>query len=150
MNKFNKFLEDLSKNPLLLIIWVIILIGIVWAIYKGIGFIQDKIDNYNQTKDFNVEKENLSFSNSEFQSMANQIFNAMDGAGTSTDVIYNVLGKLQTKDDYNMLVKTFGVRSTTSFISSFSGTMIVWFSDELSNAEIKKVNNILSKFGITI
>ena len=150
MNKFNKFLEDLSKNPLLLIIWVIILIGIIWAIYKGIGFIQDKIDNYNQTKDFNVEKENLSFSNSEFQSMANQIFNAMDGAGTSTDVIYNVLGKLQTKDDYNMLVKTFGVRSTTSFISSFSGTMIVWFSDELSNAEIKKVNNILSKFGITI
>lgn len=138
MNKFNKFLEDLSKNPLLLIIWVIILIGIVWAIYKGIGFIQDKIDNYNQTKDFNVEKENLSFSNSEFQSMANQIFNAMDGAGTSTDVIYNVLGKLQTKDDYNMLVKTFGVRSTTSFISSFSGTMIVWFSDELSNAENKE------------
>lgn len=150
MNKFNKFLENLSKNPLLLVIWIVILIGIVYTIYKGIGFIQDKIDNYNQTKDFGVEKENLSYSNSEFQSMANQLFNAMNGAGTTTDVIYNVLGKLQTKDDYNMLVKTFGVRSSTSWVSSFSGNLIVWLTDELSNAEIKKVNNILSRFGITI
>jgi len=150
MNKFNKFLEDLSKNPMLLVIWIGVIVVAGFGIYKLFGIVKDKLNAYNATSGFEVEKNNLSFSISEFNSMANQLFNAMDGVGTSEDVIFSVFNKLQNKDDYNQLIKSFGIRSSTSFMSSFGGDLLVWLSDELSSSEIKKLNNILSKIGASI
>ena len=150
MNKFNKFLEDLSKNQMLLIMWILILIVASFGIYKLIRFIIDKISEYNATSGFNVQKENLTFSISEYNSMANQLFNAMDGAGTNEDIIFSVFNKIQTKDDYNQLIKSFGVRSSTSWTSSFSGDLLAWLSDELSSSDVKKLNNILSKIGVSL
>ena len=150
MNRFNKFLEDLSKNPMLLIMWILILIVASFGIYKLIRFIIDKISEYNATSGFNVQKENLTFSISEYNSMANQLFNAMDGAGTNEDIIFSVFNKIQTKDDYNQLIKSFGVRSSTSWTSSFSGDLLAWLSDELSSSDVKKLNNILSKIGVSL
>lgn len=150
MNRFNKFLEDLSKNPMLLIMWILILIVASFGLYKLIRFIIDKISEYNATSGFNVQKENLTFSISEYNSMANQLFNAMDGAGTNEDIIFSVFNKIQTKDDYNQLIKSFGVRSSTSWTSSFSGDLLAWLSDELSSSDVKKLNNILSKIGVSL
>ena len=150
MNKFNNFLEDLSKNPMLLIMWILILIVASFGVYKLIRFIIDKISEYNATSGFNVQKENLTFSISEYNSMANQLFNAMDGAGTNEDIIFSVFNKIQTKDDYNQLIKSFGVRSSTSWTSSFSGDLLAWLSDELSSSDVKKLNNILSKIGVSL
>lgn len=150
MNRFNKFLEDLSKNPMLLIMWILILIVASFGVYKLIRFIIDKISEYNATSGFNVQKENLTFSISEYNSMANQLFNAMDGAGTNEDIIFSVFNKIQTKDDYNQLIKSFGVRSSTSWTSSFSGDLLAWLSDELSSSDVKKLNNILSKIGVSL
>ena len=150
MNKFNKFLEDLSKNPMLLIMWIIVFILVCFGIYKLFGFIKDKISEYNATSGFAVQRNNLSYSISEFTSMANQLFNAMDGAGTNEDIIFSVFNKIQTKDDYNQLIKSFGVRSSTSWTSSFSGDLLAWLSDELSSSDVKKLNNILSKIGVSL
>jgi hypothetical protein len=150
MNRFNKFLEDLSKNPMLLILWILILIVASFGVYKLIRFIIDKISEYNATSGFNVQKENLTFSISEYNSMANQLFNAMDGAGTNEDIIFSVFNKIQTKDDYNQLIKSFGVRSSTGILSSFSGDLLTWLSDELSSSDVKKLNNILSKIGVSL
>lgn len=150
MNRFNKFLEDLSKNPMLLIMWILILIVASFGVYKLIRFIIGKISEYNATSGFNVQKENLTFSISEYNSMANQLFNAMDGAGTNEDIIFSVFNKIQTKDDYNQLIKSFGVRSSTSWTSSFSGDLLAWLSDELSSSDVKKLNNILSKIGVSL
>ena len=150
MNKFNKFLEDLSKNPMLLVMWILILIVVSFGIYKLIRFVIDKISEYNATSGFNVQKENLTFSMSEYNSMANQLFNAMDGAGTNEDIIFSIFNKIETKDDYNQLIKSFGVRSSTSFMSSFSGDLLTWLSDELSSSDVKKLNNILSKIGVSL
>lgn len=150
MNKFNKFLEALSRNPMLLIMWILILIVASFGVYKLIRFIIDKISEYNATSGFNVQKENLTFSISEYNSMANQLFNAMDGAGTTEDIIFSVFNKIQTKDDYNQLIKSFGVRSSTSWTSSFSGDLLTWLSDELSSSDVKKLNNILSKIGVSL
>jgi len=74
----------------------------------------------------------------------------MDGAGTNEDIIFSVFNKIQTKDDYNQLIKSFGVRSSTSWTSSFSGDLLAWLSDELSSSDVKKLNNILSKIGVSL
>ncbi len=150
MNRFNKWLEDLSKNPMLLVIWVLIIIISIFGLYFLIKFIKEKIDEYLATSDYKVVSSNLSYTTSEYKAMADQLYNAMNGAGTDETVIYDVLNRLNTVDDYNQLVKTFGTRSASSFVTSFSGTLQTWLRDELDDSEVKKVNNILSKMGVSI
>lgn len=150
MKNFNKFLVSLSKNPMLIIIWLIIIAVVIFGIYKFWDFIKDKITEYQATAGYDVNKSNLSFSQSEYISMSNQLYNAMDGAGTDEEIIYSVFNKIQTKDDYNQLVKTFGIKSSSSWISSFNGDLQTWLSNELSYSERKKLNNILSKIGVSI
>ena len=146
----NKFLENLAKNPMLLIIWVVIFIVSIWGFYLLVKFIKEKIEDYNSTSGYKVEENNLSYTTSEYKAMADQLFNAMDGLGTDDTVIYDVLNRLNNIDDWNYLVKMYGTRSNTSWVSSFSGILTTWLRDELDDSEVKKVNNILSKMGVTI
>ncbi|HEY5588703.1 MAG TPA: hypothetical protein VIK86_07085, partial [Candidatus Paceibacterota bacterium] len=83
----NKFLENLAKNPMLLIIWVVIFIVSIWGFYLLVKFIKEKIEDYNSTSGYKVEENNLSYTTSEYKAMADQLFNAMDGLGTDDTVI---------------------------------------------------------------
>lgn len=104
----------------------------------------------NTVKDLPVNADNVSFSDSELKIMAGQLYTAMHGAGTDEKSIYRVLEKLKTKDDWNALIKTFGIKEKGTWVSPFRGNLLDWLQDELTAKELKKCNEILGLIGATI
>lgn len=97
-----------------------------------------------------VNEANLTLPKTNYTLYANQLYTAMNGVGTDEKTIYRVLGQLQSADDWYQLVKAFGTKKASSWLSSFEGTLYDWLSDELNAKEMKKVNGILANIGITI
>lgn len=97
-----------------------------------------------------VNEANLTLPKTNYTLYANQLYTAMNGVGTDEETIYRVLGQLQSADDWYQLVKAFGTKKASSWLSSFEGTLYDWLSDELNAKEMKKVNGILANIGITI
>lgn len=100
--------------------------------------------------DLQVNSSNLSYPDSEYRLMANQLYTAMKGAGTDEAAIMRVCGKLQNVDDWNALVKAFGTRSVSNWFYKFSGTLYDWLQDELDSKEIQKLNELLNLIGVSI
>jgi len=88
------------------------------------------------------------YNDADYKLMAESLFEAMDGLGTDENSIFTILSSLRTKADWYALVDAFGTRKTSSMWSDFEGTLTKWLSDELSDSEKTRVNQILSKFGI--
>jgi hypothetical protein len=85
--------------------------------------------------------------------MAGQIFKAMDGIGTDTDVILNIAKKMKTKSDWLKLVDTFGIKEVSSgiiFVSDYKGTLPELLPTELSSSEMEELNYILKSIDVQI
>ena len=100
--------------------------------------------------DLVVNNSNLTYTDTEYRLMSNQLYTAMKGAGTDTAAILRVCQKLQNVDDWNAVVKAFGTKSSSNWVYKFSGTLYDWLQDELSDREMRKLNEILNKIGVTI
>jgi len=91
------------------------------------------------------------FTQAEYAQMANMIEGATNGAGTNTEIIYEVFGKLQNNADVLELIKIYGKRLNDFFgISIGHFTLSKLLISELSSNEREKLNNILKEKGITI
>jgi hypothetical protein len=104
----------------------------------------------NVTRSIKVDESNLSYEQSQYTLWASQLFTAMDGIGTDEDTILRIVQKIKNQDDWNQLVKSFGVREASAFTSSFSGTLLDWLADELSTNDYNKCIEILAKVGVSI
>lgn len=104
----------------------------------------------NTVKDLPVNADNVSFSDSELKIMAGQLYTAMHGSGTDEKAIYRILEKLKTPDDWNALIKAFGIKEKGTWFTPFSGNLLDWLQDELTDKEIKKCNEILGLIDATI
>ena len=91
----------------------------------------------------------------DFLSMANKIFDAMDGYGTNEGTIENELKKLKSKDDWNALVSAYGTRTINCgrynpFCNDFTGGLVESLNDEMDSSELNRANEILNKIGVSI
>ncbi len=100
--------------------------------------------------DIAVDTSKLTYSDTEYKLMANQLYTAMKGAGTDEAAILRVCQRMQNVDDWNAVVKAFGTKSSSNWVYKFSGTLYDWLQDELSEREMRKVNEILNPIGVTI
>ncbi len=100
--------------------------------------------------DIVVDTSKLTYSDTEYKLMANQLYTAMKGAGTDEAAILRVCQRMQNVDDWNAVVKAFGTKSSSNWVYKFSGTLYDWLQDELSEREMRKVNEILNPIGVTI
>lgn len=94
-------------------------------------------------------------SNLDFRSMANNLFDAMDGYGTGYTDVETELKKLKSKSDWFALVDAYGVRtlncgSYNPFCDDFTGDLEQCLQDELDSDETEDVNEILNKIGVSI
>lgn len=85
----------------------------------------------------------------DFRSLANQLFDAMDGYGTSNAVIKDIFKQIKTDADYDALKSAYGVREKSSgfgniFVSNFEGDLPASLKDEMSKSEIAELNQILT------
>ncbi len=135
----------LSKNTKFIIgaIIVTLILGVV------IYFIIKKY-RQNITRNIKVDESNLSYDKSQYDLWASQLFSAMEGGGTNEDSVYRVLLNIKNQDDWNQLVKAFGVKEDGSWYISFSGTLVDWFNSEFNTTDYNKCIEILQKVGVSI
>jgi hypothetical protein len=87
--------------------------------------------------------------------IANNLFDAMDGYGTGNDTIETELKKIKSKQEWDSLVRAFGTRTISSgtwnfFQSDFTGGLVECLQNELDSGETARVNQILSRIGVSI
>ena len=135
-------------NPLLLatasgidIAKIIKIIVVIIAVIVGYRYLKKYLKKRkNQAvlseldKDINVSK--LSYQLSYYGIWAKDLFNAMDGVGTNEQVIYDVMKKMQSKDDVLQIITAFGVEDEE--------TLTQWIVSELSTDERATLNRLLS------
>jgi hypothetical protein len=88
-----------------------------------------------------------------FKAMADSIYEAMDGYGTSFQLIINEFAKLNNNFDFDALYRAYGTRTVSSgagnvFVSDFTGDMLGALKYDLSANEISKINTLLSSKNI--
>jgi hypothetical protein len=101
-------------------------------------------------------------SNSQAESLVNSLREAMNGCGSDEEMVYDTFRKLNNDADVQLLISRWGVRyympcAVTDPISyaiylrndkKFGGNISAWLNSDLTNSEIKKINDILAKKGI--
>jgi len=97
-----------------------------------------------------VDRTNLSFTNSEFHLMCSTLDASMSGGGTDEETIFSTMRKMNTQDDWQFLQKTFGIRKKDGgfWNSDISGDLKKWLSDDLYDSEVDEVREILSESNI--
>lgn len=135
--------ESFSKlNPY--VQWAIIIIALVLIII----FIRrtfGKIKGAFETLDAKAEQskfpnEKLSYPKSQYEDLADKLYNAMDGIGTYDDDVMEVFDALQNNVDYLELKAQFGEREGYS--------MIEWLNSDMDSGEIEEINGKLQSKGI--
>lgn len=86
-------------------------------------------------------------------SIANQIFTAVDGYQSDEAAIYRAFANVKNDLDVVNLIKAFGIREVSTGVGNPSpnlkGTLSQALSDELSSSEMKALNDLLARKGIT-
>ena len=124
-------------------------IALIGAAYL---FFKDKDWSENETSNAlgkEVDKKDLTFQDSHYLAMADQLFIAMEGAGTDPDSILEVLSSLETPSDWFLLVKEFGTKENTTLWWSERQNLIEFFGSELSNSDLNEyVKQPLREIGV--
>jgi sugar phosphate isomerase/epimerase len=122
-----------------------------WKIYKKAS---DKAADRREGRDLKNElnKNNLTLSEGDFNQIASTIETALNQSDDDEKTVYRQLEKLKTKDDWLKLQIVFGSRKRDNNwpYSDMTGGLTDWLTDAFNSYEIGKVNNILSKIGVTI
>lgn len=92
------------------------------------------------------DKFNLSYPKSEYNNFASTLEAAMQYSGTDEDSIFDVIERMQNQDDWNFLLKTFGVREKDggTFDSNITGDLKMWIVDELNDDDRQRIRDTLA------
>lgn len=132
--------EDLIKYSIIAII-VIVLVFVAFRYGKKIaGSIRER--KRNRELDKHINKDNLTYGDSQYDVFAKKLFTAMDGFGSDEDAIYDVFKKMKTIDDVLMLQVAF------TDTEDENETLEEWLKGDLSQSEIKTINDILESNGV--
>jgi len=120
--------------------------------YKVYKTVSSKVYENNVTNDYKKEisVSDLSFSKSDYKTMADRIHQALNQPWDDNEkTVYETLQKLKSKNDWLMLVRTFGLRkrSRADWFSS-NMTLIQYLEESMEWWELDKVKSILVKIGV--
>ena len=148
IDKINKFIDNLT--PTRLIAWVIVLVLVGWIIYRIYSGIKTTLSDYSAVKDYDSNTSKLSYPNTWYNEAAETLFIAMNGAGTDEDAIIAIIDQLKVPDDWNKLVKVYGVRTLDAFwINTCTGNLPTCLMSELSGSDLDKIRSKLLSIGVT-
>jgi hypothetical protein len=153
--------EKTAKKAGKIAIWTALIVVALVIIILLLRFIIKKLKSSPDTKsnkqaEKEIEKNKLSYSQSEYSSMADRIYQEMNGINSFTDSYsstFDVLKKLKTDSDWKALNVAFGTRESTfglPFTNKFKGDLVKWMEDELTSSQLKDAGNILSKIDVNV
>lgn len=132
----------------LLVAVAIVVIVIITQIVK----LLKKQDSLTRGARRDTDRGKLNYADTDYRTMAENLFEAMNGAGTDEDSIYTTLSKLKSEADWYRLVDVYGVRelSNSAYMGfwSFKGNLIESLNKELSSSEKARVSSILASIGV--
>jgi len=147
--KYVENLKAIKPNTLITAGIFIVIVLVVWKVWKMFF----KKDDGVESAEKEIKKNNLTYSESNYQTYADRIENAGDNGGwpgTDEDAIYQVFREMKTKDDILQLIISFGERNywenTWFYPAKFNLSKTLY--SELDNSEIEEINNIISGNGI--
>ena len=141
-----------SAQKMIVVLIVIILLWILWNRTKGtIQGWGTALQAGGEISQLEAAGLKATYTANQYKSMANNLFDAMDGFGTDTETIYTVFKKLQNDIDFIKLDAAFGVRTATDNLFGLmeAEDLSGWIKDDLSQTEITKLNNQLRNQGIS-
>lgn len=131
-------------------VFMIVAAIVLYMLYKYVkSLLQSASDAATKKGEIDALKahgQKASYPDSTYESLANQLFKAMDGAGTEEDKIIEVFRKLKNDIDFVKLDAAFGLRAGTSwFASDETYDLRTWLEDDgqdiaALNAQLKKQN----------
>jgi hypothetical protein len=148
VSNIGNFISD-NKKPLLYIGGAIAVIVIGYAIVnrvtKGVGSVfTDKSTGATSFALLPVDESKATISDSLANTYANQLWGAMNTTGTDSSLIYNIVSKLQKKDDFLKVYNAFGRKSYVGVILGGSPNaadklagnyddldLVQWFNNEI-------------------
>ena len=153
MKSLSNWWNGLTSNQKFFV--VVFLIVTIWVLRNAIkGAIQgasDKIQQQSETTMLQAQGIKPSYSDSEYKSMANKLFDAMDGWGTNDDVVFAQFDRLNNDVDFIKLDKAFGVRTASDNMFGLIEPQDLrgWIRDDLSSESIATLNQRLKQSGIS-
>lgn len=145
-----------NKKPLLYIGGAIAIVVIGYAIVSRLkggigGFLTDGSKGISDFTPIELDVKKSTISDTLASTYANQLWNAMKNTGTDTDMISNILNKLQNKDDFKKVYNSFGRRSyyvsgeptISAYLFGYDDLDLVeWFNKEVGYSNILTYNLI--------
>jgi hypothetical protein len=96
-------------------------------------------------RDADQLKGTLTYPLTYYKQAADTLQAAMFDLGTNEESIYRIFSSLKNSKDLFQLISTFGVRPYYNFgLKQGNYNLGQWFTEELSNSEIGKINSILA------
>ena len=135
----------MKNKTFYIIVGVVILLAVA-----GFVFARRQKTDLEKEAEQNIDKDDLTYNNAEYSSLAERIYAAMNGVATDENTIVEIVKKMKTASDWYKLVTKFGTRKTTSWFSSFSGNLVEWITDEIEGFYLNEVKQHLSGLGVTI
>lgn len=93
-----------------------------------------------------IKNNDLSYSDSEYEAMANSLAEAFRGFGTDEETVFRVLNKLQNEADWKKLQYVYNsiARDVASYSwNNYTPDLVSALNEELDSSELDKVNSIL-------
>ncbi|MDX1447193.1 hypothetical protein [Lishizhenia sp.] len=152
----NELIKIYKQQPVVVqIVVAIILLVIGWNVYN---WAKAQMKNSAEETQGKVEIKQLekqgvtpSYSDSDFDAMADDLEEAMTGPSNTDDAnqVYSVLKKLKNDADFIQLNKAFGLRSSSwDFINPTATDLSTWLRDE-SLVDVSVINSQLSFQGLS-
>lgn len=86
------------------------------------------------------------YTDSQYNSFADQLYFAMKGAGTDEDSVFSVMGKMKNDLDVIELERKYGLRPD---MWGNQYNLQQWLRGDLGSSDIQRLNSLLSSKGIT-
>jgi hypothetical protein len=165
---YDKYYEQQPPAVKVIVVAGLGLLG--YSIYRSIRRKQDEADALKAAQAAAIELGVLqnkgitpSYTDSQFETWANALVQAMNGCGTDEQAIFDVIDWMANEADIRKLITVFGLRyiepcgwhSPVEYLvysvndKAYGGDLTTWLYYELSSSEIAKVNEILGSKGIS-
>jgi hypothetical protein len=147
------------ENNLLYIIIIIVIV--IFVIGGKLASAMKYLLSFNWLKDSNqaagedkvklvdnsIKKSNLTISETTAQNIADNLFNAMNDAGTNELAIYKEFERISTTDDMKLVYTKFGVKKYSWYGQFFLGEFMdlnQWLHEELNVQDLAPITNKLN------
>lgn len=115
ISKVGDFIAN-NKKPLLYVGGAVVIVAIGYSVVKKLqggigGLLTNKSIGAKSFSPVQIDSKKSTISDEVADSYSNRLFNAMADWGSDSDTVYEILNKLQNKDDFRKVYNSFGVRS---------------------------------------